>query len=411
MMSVEMKRQRLLVLAVPLLAFVGGLGWWSLPPSVPVVSIVRGTSISAVYASGAVEPTERVDVSARVTGPITELRVREGDVVKEGDLLVRIDAPTLGFDVSRAAADDSAAAMRFGTGTALESVRAQRAALNAQLAQAKAEHARAEGLSRSGALSPAELDASGARVDVLTAQIAANAAQERDLTIGLKADAQRQRAVFDSARTKLNEAEVRAPLSGTILSRRVERGQVVAANTVLVRIGDLSRLHLEVDVDEADVAQVRTGQAAAIRLYAMRGKVLSGKVAKIHPEGDRDRKAFRVEIDVDEKVEGLYPGMTAEVNIVLAQHDGVLLAPLASIHGDRIWVVEDGRAYARAVSVLQRDLSLAEVLGLPEGAEVIVGDPAKLRDGMRVRAIAAPATSPSHSAPAKSGALSAASPR
>jgi multidrug efflux pump subunit AcrA (membrane-fusion protein) len=398
-----MRVRRWLLLAVPALAL-GALGWRTLRPrEVRSAPVQRGTSVSAVYASGAVEPVDRVDVASRVSGPLVELPFRPGDVVKKGDLLARIDAPTLGFDVSRARADENAASARLSGAPSLEAVRAQRAAIAAQLAQARSELARVESLHKSGSTSIAEVDRIRAQVEALAAQVAASEAQERDVKIVLQADAARQRAVLDNARSRLTDTEIRSPLVGTILQKRVEVGQVVAVNQVLVRVGDLSRLQLEVDVDEADVARVRVGQPSAIRLYALPSRAISGRVSKIHPEADRDRKAFRVEISLDEKVEGLYPGMTAEVNIVLARHDNVLLVPLEAVHGDRVWVVEAGQTRSRPITIKQKDLVYAEVEGLPEGAEVVVGDDTGLKDGSRVRTTPAKLPAPESGS---SGALS-----
>lgn len=401
-------KRRWLLLLVPI-GVAGAIGFRALRPrEVLVAPVARGTSIAAVYASGAVEPVDRVEVSARVSGPLVELPLREGDAVDKGDLLARVDAPTLGHDVTRAKADSTAASARLGVGPAIESLRAQRQALAAQLAQAEGDLARVTSLFKSGSTGSAEVDRMRAQVDALRAQIAANEAQERDMRIALQADAQRQRALLESARSRLDDTEVRSPLKGTVMSRRVELGQVVAPGQILMRVGDLSRLHLEVDVDEADVAQVRVGQPAAIRLYALRGQVVSGQVAKIHPEADRDRKAFRVEVDFDARPEGIYAGMTAEVNIVLARHENVLLAPLEAIHDDYVWVVEGGRVTRRQVTVKQKDLVYAEIEGLPEGASVVVGDDAKLTEGARVQ------TSPATLAPvpgaASSGALSSSKP-
>lgn len=385
----DVRRLTWLSLAL-VVAAASAVAWRALQPrEVKTFVVARGTSISAVYASGAVEPVDRVDVASRVSGPLVELPYKQGDAVKKGDLLARVDAPTLGHDVARARADDNAAAARLAGAPSVEAVRAQRAAIVAQLAQAKAELGRVESLYKSGSTSVAEVDRVRAQVDALTAQVSATEAQERDVKILLQADAARQRAVLDTARSRFTDAEIRSPLDGTVLQKRVEVGQVVAINQVLVRVGDLSRLQLEVDVDEADIARVRVGQPAAIRLYAMPGRPLSGRVAKIHPEADRERKAFRVEVAFDERVEGLYPGMTAEVNVVLSRHDNVLLVPLESIRSDRVWVVDGGRARAQPVTIKQKDLVFAEIEGLPEGAQVIVGDDIGLAEGARVSAVPA----------------------
>lgn len=355
------------------------------PVEVKTAQVTRGTSVSAVYASGAVEPVDRVDVAARVSGPIEELLVREGDAVKKGDVLFRIEAPALDHDVARAKAESAGASQRFATAPGVESLRAQRAALSAQLAEARANLARVDQLAKSGSISPAEVDRARSPVDTLTAQIAANEAQEKDLQIALRTDAMRQRAILDSSKTRAGDADVRSPLTGVVLSRRAEVGQVVAPNQILLRVGDVSRLHLEVDIDEADIGRVRVGMPAAVRLYARREDVIPAHVARIFPEADRNKKSFHVDIDFDGKVDGLLTGMSAEVNIVIAKHEGVLLAPLEAIRDDKLWVVEGGRSRRVPVKIVQRGLLYAEVEGVPEGTTVIVGDTSTLTEDKRVR--------------------------
>lgn len=366
-------------------AAAGGLGYRALrPKQVQTSRVARGTSVSAVYASGAVEPVDRVDVSARVAGPIAELLVREGDAVKKGDVLARIDATALDFDVARAKAESIGASRRLASAPGIESLRAQREALAAQLTEARGDLARVERLGKSGSISAAEVDRAKTRVDALEAQIAANQAQEKELRIALQTDAMRQQALLGSSKTRADDADVRSPLDGTVLSRRVEPGQVVAPNQVLFRVGDLSRLHLEVDIDEADIGRVRVGMPAAVRLYARRDEAIAAHVAKIRPEADRNKKSFHVEIDFDGKPEGLLTGMSAEVNVVVSKHDGVLLAPLEAIRDGKLWVVEGDRARLRPVTIVQRGLLYAEVEGVDEGARVIVGDTSALVEGDRV---------------------------
>lgn len=393
-----MKRLRLVAVLAVLAALVALVAVRLLRgPEVPVATVVRGTSVAAVYASGAVEAVDRVDVAARVAGPISELPVREGDAVKKGDLLARIDVPVLGLEVTKARSDSAAAASRLVVGPALEALRAQRAALAAQLAQSESELARVEALLKSGSISSADRDRAKAQVDALRAQIASLVAQERDLGIALRAEADRQRVVLETAKSRFGDAEVRSPLGGTVLTRNVELGTVVAVNQTLLRIGDLSRLHLEVNVDEADVARVREGQDAAIRLYAFGTDVFDGRVGKVYPEADRDKKSFRVDVDFVSPPRGLRPGMTAEVNIVLARHDAVLVAPVEAITDGRVQVVENGRIRTVTVTVRQRDLVSAEIEGVPEGALVVVGSPKPLADGTRVRTRPAEVPAPSAS--------------
>lgn len=358
------------------------------PADLRCVAVRRGTSVSAVYATGVVEPVDRVDLAARISGPIEAILVREGDAVKKGDVVARIEAQVLDADAARARAESTAAAQRLSTGHGVASLQAQRRALEVQLVQARRELSRVQALAAAKAVSPADLDRARAQVDALSAQISANHAQARDMSIGLRADADRQKAMLDASMSRVNDAELRSPLDGTVLVRRAEVGQVVTVNQVLVRVGDLTHLHIEADIDETDIGLVRAGMEAGVRLYADRANVIPARVSKVHPEANRDRKAFRIDVEIESKDIRLLPGMTAEVNVIAARHDGVLLAPRESIRDGTVRVVTaDGRVETRPARVVQHDLAWAEVEGLDEGAQVIVDELAStVKDGARARA-------------------------
>lgn len=362
------------------------------PTAVSTVRVVRGRALDAVYASGTVECVDRVEVKSRVAGPIAGLTVREGDAVTAGQLLARIDAPTLTFDVQRGQVDLEAARERASAAPQIAALEAQAAALDAQLSQARADLTRTSSLAGTGSASPQELERARTQVAQLAAQLAANRAQQRDLRITLRADSERQRAALGSLRTRAGDAEVRAPLTGVVLARHVEEGEMVGVNQNLLRVGDVGRLQVEARVDETDIGRVREGSPAVLRFQAWEGRVFDGHVTRILPDADRTSRSFEVRLALDEVPAGLRPGMTAEVNIVIARHDAVLLAPADGVTDGHAWTVgPDGRAHRRAVQTDLRDLARIEVrAGLREGEAVIVGDTAALREGARVRATEAP---------------------
>jgi len=389
-------RRRFVILGAIALAGGGALAWrLTRPKEVSTARVVRGTAVDAVYATGTVEPVDRIEVKARIAGPVAELLVREGDVVTEGQLIARIDAPTLGIEVSRGKVDVGAAQQRAAQAPQIAAIEAEARALEAQLAQARVEVARQERLASSGSGIGVDLDRARLQIPVLEAQIAARRAQQRDVRIGLRTDAARSRASLQALEARASDADIRAPMSGVVLAVHVERGEVVGVNQNLLRIGDTNRLWIEAQVDEADIGRVRVGMAAALRLYAFEDRVVRGKVARILPDADRERKSFEVDVELDEAVEGLRPGMTAEVNVVTARHDDVVLAPSDGVSDGRAWVVSNGRLEHRAVRVGIQDLSRVEVLGgLREGDEVVLGNGVRLSEGARVRTKVQPVTRP-----------------
>jgi HlyD family secretion protein len=380
-------------LLVPLAAGGGLLAHRKLGP-VPVVvtSVVRGTAVDAVYATGTVEAEERVVVRAKSAGSIAELVVREGARVQKGDLLARIDNPAVSFELRRGQAELHAASAHAGpSAPQLEALRAQRRSQEADLAMARQDLERVQKLVAGGALPQAELDYARTRVERLEASLAANQAQEQALRIDLSANRARMAASVQSLATRVSDTEVRAPLDGVVLARLVELGEVVMLNQPLFRVGDTSRLLLELAVDEADVARVRDGalgepSRVAVRLYAFPGHAFGGRVYEVMPDANRERKSFLVKVRFDEPPEALRSGMTAEANIIARERPGVLLAPAEAEADGAFWIVTDGRARKRDAKIGIRDLVHLEVLdGLGEGDAVVVDGQAGLGEGRRVR--------------------------
>ncbi len=394
MSSRRKSRARLIAIVLAVAAIVGFIVYKRREPlPVTATPVVRGKAVDAVYATGTVEADDRVNVKAKTSGSIAQILVKEGDRVKKGDLLARIDNPVVAYDLKRGQADLSAASAQAGADAPqVAALRAQQRALTADLDNAKSELARQEKLAASGAVAQADLDRARARVAQLEGTIAANEAQQRALRIDLNANAARQAAQVASLASRVADTEVRAPLEGVVLGKFVEIGQVVAVNEALFKVGDTRQLILEVSVDEADVSRVHDGtdgapaSFAAVSLYAFPKTIFRGKVFEVLPDANRERKAFLAKVRLDAPPPGLRSGMSAEVNILANEKAGVLLAPSESEADSFVWVVSDGRAKKRKVQVGIRDLLRFEVIaGLDEGEQVIVEGQDKLEEGKRVK--------------------------
>lgn len=391
---------RSIVIAVIALGIGGAVAAKRLQPlPCAVTPVVRGKAVDAVYATGTVEADDRVHVKAKTSGSIAEILVKEGQAVKKGDLLARIDNPVVTFDLKRGQADLSAAAAQAGgNAPQIAALRAQADAIKADLATARADLGRTEALVKGGSIAEADLDRARARVTQLEGQLAANEAQQRALRIDLDANAQRQAAAVQSLASRVSDTEVRSPLDGVVLAKSIEIGEVVAINQTLFKVGDTRKLILEVSVDEADVARVHDGAGgkpaspAAVSLYAFPKEVFRGHVFDVLPDANRDRKAFLVKVRLDAPPAGLRSGMSAEVNIIAREEAGVLLAPSEAEADGSVWVVKGGRAHKQPVTIGIRDLLRVQVQsGLAEGDEVVVEGQDKLTEGARVKATLRPA--------------------
>jgi HlyD family secretion protein len=364
------------------------------PVPVKATPVVRGKAVDAVYATGTVEADERVNVKAKTAGSLLEILVKEGDRVKRGDVLARIDNPSANFDLTRGKADLSAASLQAGkSAPQLAALDAQAAALEAERKLAELELERTEALVKTNALPKAEADRARARLAQLEAQMAAIFAQQRALRIDLRSSVAQKSAQVQSLLSRVNDSVVRAPLDGVVLAKHVELGEVVSLNQTLFKVGDTTNLVLEVAVDEADIARVHAaegaqGSAAAVSLYAFPKQVFRGHVFEVYPDANRERKSFLAKVRLDAPPPELRSGMSAEVNIISGEKEGALLVPSSAEEHGTMWVVDGGRAHQRKVKVGIRDVLRLEILnGVSAGELVIVSGQDKLQEGLRVEPV------------------------
>jgi multidrug efflux pump subunit AcrA (membrane-fusion protein) len=359
-----------------------------------VTPVVRGSVMEAIYATGTVEAEDRVVIKAKTTGSVTELLVREGATVKRGDLLARIDNPTVAFELKRGQVDRGAASAMAGADSPqISALKAQTEGIRVDLATARQDVERLASLAHSNAIAPAELDRARSRAAQLEAKLSANEAQERVLRADLSTNVVRQDAHVQSLASRLADTEVRSPIDGVVLSKSVAVGELVSINQPLFKVGDTKSLVLEVSVDEADVSRVFDGSEGttpskvAVSLYAFPKQAFHGQVLEIMPDANRERKAFLTKVRIEDAPPGLRSGMSAEVNVIAAQQAGALLIPTAAESEGKVWVVEEGRAHRRAVTTGIRDLLRVEVKsGVSEGDLVVVEGIPAMREGARVAA-------------------------
>lgn len=381
------------VLGLALAAVAGYASYARLRPvTVTVAPVVRGRAVEAVYATGTVEPIERVVVKARLSEHVARILVKEGDAVTAGQLLAELDNPVRAFALRQGQAQLGRAQAQAGARSPqLAGLAAQLRGLETQLDQARLELDRTTRLARTAAVPQAELDAARAKVALLDAQVQAAAEQLRSAKVDLSATRDQLAAQVGSLAAELGEGAVTSPLAGVVLRRDVELGEVVAQNQALFEVADTGTLLVELHVDEADIARISDGPvptAAALSFYAFPGQAFAGTVAEILPEPDRIRRAYTVRVRLDQPIAGLRVGMTAEANLIVTRKDDVVLVPVEALDGDHAWFAVAGRAVRRPVTVGIRGLTDAEVsAGAAAGDQAIVDWVARgVTAGARVRA-------------------------
>lgn len=275
-----------------------------------------GTLVVKVSATGNLQPTIQVDVGSELSGIVEEVYVDDNDRVKKGQVLARLELSKL---------QDAVAQSRAG----LASAEAQLLQAQATVAEARANLARFREVSKlSGGKVPSKSEMDAAEAGLKRAE-----ADEA----GARAAIQQAQATLTSNETDLAKAYIRSPIDGVVLTRSVEPGQTVAASfqaPVLFTLAeDLSKMELEVDVDEADVGQVETGQKATFSVDAWPGRRYSAVITRVS-YGFREEEgviSYPAALEVDNADLSLRPGMTATAEITTLTRQNALLVPNAAL--------------------------------------------------------------------------------
>jgi len=276
----------------------------------------RGNLVVNVSATGNLQPTNKVDVGSELSGTIEALLVDDNDRVKKGQVLARLDTARLRDQVAKSRA-------------ALTSAEARILQAQATLGQARSNLDRLREVAR---LSDGKVP-SKAELDTAEANLARALADEAVA----KAAVAETRAVVSSDETNLAKGAIRSPIDGVVLNRRVEPGQTVAASfqaPILFTIAEtLSQMELQVDVDEADVGQVRPEQEATFTVDAYSGRKYPARIQRVGL-GSQVKEgvvSYLTVLSVDNTDLTLRPGMTATAEIVTARRENVLLVPNAAL--------------------------------------------------------------------------------
>ena len=265
----------------------------------------RDISVSA-QAAGVIEPDTTVEVKSKASGEILDIRVQTGDRVERGALMVRVD-------------------QRVPRNSLLQS-EASLDVARARLANAEAQKRRSDELYQTQSITQTEyedtlLDYANAKAALVQAEVA-----------------------VENDRIRMDDTDVRAPISGTIIAKNVERGQVISSptsdvsgGTVLLTMADLSLVQVRTLVDETDIGKIHPGLHATVSVASYPNQPFEGDVLKIEPMAETQQNVtmFPVLIRIPNTDGLLRPGMNAEVEINIGSREGVLAVPNSALRTDR----------------------------------------------------------------------------
>ena len=355
--------------------------------AVQVATVARENIQSKVSANGKIQAVVKVDITANVMGPVTQLKVKEGDFVKKGQILLEIDPIR-----SRAAVDSLKASLQATTHD-FETAKAR-------LDQTRNDFARSEANYKAGVISLSDYEQ--ASTALRTSQTAFNSAQKR---------VDQARADVAGAQDTLNKTLITAPMDGVVTAKHIELGETAvigiqnAAGTILVTISDMSKVEAEMEVDEASIPSVKVGQDAQVRIDAYPNQIFQGLVTEVGGSpivqtNVNEAIKFKVKVQIKNPPPTIKPGLSNQADIFTGSRDQVLAIPLQALvmkdiklkkgesfapgaprEEEGVFVLEGGKAQFRALKTgLMGDLNVEVLTGLKGGEQLITGPFKALRE-------------------------------
>ena len=311
-----------------------------------IAAVEKGDLAKSVVATGKVQPITKVEVKSKASGIVKKLLVDAGDRVKQGQVLAELDKEELEAQVRGDEAQLSAAEANLRAAEA-DVERGKVDAAGVDLPTLQRAYERAKSMASEGVVSVSALDDAQRNYemavnkrDIARAQLIVNQAKVKQA----QAQVTQYKAALSRSAEQLNYATIVAPIDGVILSRDVEVGDAVSSilvlgssATLVMTLGDMRQVYVDGKVDESDIGKVYLGQPGRIKVESFKDKSFSGKVTKIAPMGvEKDNvTTFQVRVSIDNSGGELKALMTANAEVILEEHKGVLIIPENSIIYDK----------------------------------------------------------------------------
>jgi HlyD family secretion protein len=354
------------------------------PPKVKVVHVERRDLTAQVYGNGTVEAKVVVGVSSKITGRIIELYADQGDQVKGGQLLARLE----NTDFIQQQHQSEAGVTRAAANLNVEKANLEKARVNLVLAEKNAR--RFKNLAEKNFVSKLEAEQYENTYQVAREEVVRSTAALESARMEQAAN----RANLGFARSKVADTLIYAPQDGVIITRDLEKGDTVTPGMAIFTLADPRTIWVKANVDEYQLKGIAVGKKSVITLRSAPGKQFPGRVARLGRESDRVTEELEVDVAFTPPLKNFRLGEQSDVYIMTETRKGVPSIPSASLVTQEkkrgVWIVENGRLKFKTVSAGIEDRhNFREVVAGLDGSERVVVSPpeemAKFSDGMKVR--------------------------
>lgn len=366
-------------------------------------------------ATGYIVAAHKIELASKVVGKVAWIGVEKGDRVKKDQVLVRLEDDEYRAQVqqSKGNLDNlSAKLAELQNGSRPEEIAratADVAQSRADLENARIQLERTRELVKEKVVARQSLDDAQARYDSQLARTNSlqrtfdlvNIGPRKEQIDAVRGQIEQAKGQLAYAETQLSNTVIRAPISGTILERNVERGEFVTTGFVgdrgakgyVVSLADLNDLQVELDINQNDFAKLDANQKAVVTTDAFPDRKYDGFIEEISPEANRQKATVQVKVKVLKPDDYLRPEMNASVAFIAKPQPAqttsskpIVVIPGSAVKDGAVFVVADGRAVRRAVKTGGTSSQGIQIQdGLNGGEDIILNPPADLKDGGRVK--------------------------
>jgi HlyD family secretion protein len=348
--------------------------------TVTTAAVTRMTIQNSITLNGKVKPVREAEISAKVSGKVSQIYFELGQTVKQGDVLFKLDDRDARLNLEQAEA---------GLNMTRTSLDSSLKTAETNYLDAKRDYERLKRLYDKEIGSKQDLDSAESRYQLAedTYNSAKLAAQNG--TTNARAQLEKARLAYEIAKTQLDYMVVRAPISGIIATKDLKIGQYVGASVTVATLADLSALTVETNVPEAQINRIKLGDQVEVSVKSISEQPFTGKIYAIAPAVDSTTLNYPVKIQVVNPQNQLKSGMFATVKLTLDQAERVLAVPLAALGEEAgrkyVFTVNRGVAVKRMIKTGLSDDQMVQVIeGLSENEAVAVKGLDQLKAGSKV---------------------------
>ncbi|MCJ7493639.1 MAG: efflux RND transporter periplasmic adaptor subunit [Deltaproteobacteria bacterium] len=366
-------------------------------PLVDVAPVTQGLIEEKIIRTGDIAPNAQVTIFSKVQGWVGKINVREGDLVKTGQVLVTLDSREAEAAVAQAQASLEAGRARLKQvqATSEETVQSQIQQTKANMELAQADLKRAQELQEKNFIARQQLDEARMKYNVAKANydLALNSIRqktwENDIALA-EAQVNQAKATLELNKAQLANLIILSPMNGGITKRYVDPGTMVKDTTPILTLMDFTEMKMVVNVIEREFIYLQKGQPVKITVTAFPDRVFTGRIEVITPALELQSRTAEIQISIPNPDFVLKPGMFGRAEVILRSNPQAVLVPIQSlfteVDKDFVFVLKENKTFRRAVRKgVVRDTVVEILQGVSPGEQVVTAGHLSLKDGTQVR--------------------------